>query len=128
MKDDPLYLTRNSHGVYYYRRPIIADDQAFWLGPSGKPKKEWVRSLRTKDRREAIEKMLDAADMYEAERTENLRRHMALASREGAHESARDREEREAAERLLAEQSARREARRELRVERRRRAAMTTAE
>ncbi len=128
MRDDPLYLTKNSHGVYYYRRPIIAADQAFWRGPTGQPKKEWIRSLRTKDRREAIEKMLDAADMYEAERNENLRRHMALASREGAQECARDREEREAAERLLAEQSARREARRELRVERRRRAAMTTAE
>jgi hypothetical protein len=95
MKDDPLYLTKNSHGVYYYRRPIIAADQAFWRGPTGQAKKEWIRSLRTKDRREAIEKMVDAADMYEAERAEHLQRHLVVAGRETVHESEREREERE---------------------------------
>ena len=58
-----MYLTKNAHGVYYYRRPIVAEDQQFWRGPNGKPKKEWNRSLRAKDRRTAIVLMEDAVDM-----------------------------------------------------------------
>ena len=123
-----MYLTKNQHGVYYYRRPIVAEDQVFWRGPSGSPKREWNRSLRTKDRRVAVERLADASDMYDAERAEQLQRHMARAAPEMPQESEREREEREAAELALAEQSARREARRELRVERRKRSQMTTAE
>lgn len=69
-----MYLTKNSHGVYYYRRPIVAEDQAFWVGPSGSPKKEWSRSLRVKDRRAAIDRMHDASILYEQERAEHLGR------------------------------------------------------
>ncbi len=123
-----MYLTKNSHGVYYYRRPILADDQTFWRGPSGKPKKEWIRSLRTKDRRIAIERMADAADLYDAERESWRMQYVAQEASGGPSVTEREVEEREAAEAALAAQEARRAARRELRVERRKRAAMTTSE
>lgn len=41
MEEAPMYLTRNRHGVYYYRRPISLDDQNFWRGANGAAKKEW---------------------------------------------------------------------------------------
>ncbi|ANY21155.1 hypothetical protein A6F68_02661 [Tsuneonella dongtanensis] len=128
MKDEPLYLQKNPHGVYDYRRPIVAEDQTFWRGPNGAPKKEWSRSLRTKDRREAISRLADAADLFDAERDAQLARHRAEAAPERAMESDREREEREAAKAALAAQQARRDARRELRIEKRRRARMSTAE
>jgi integrase len=128
MKDEPLYLHKNPHGVYYYRRPIVAEDQAFWRGPNGAPMKEWSRSLRTKDRREAVSRLADAADLYDAERDEQLRDHIARSSPDSALESERQREEREAAEAALAVQQARREARRALRVEARRRSQLSTSE
>lgn len=128
MKDDPLYLHKNPHGVYHYRRPVVAEDQVFWRGPSGSPKREWSRSLRTKDRREAISCLADAADLYDAEREAQLERHRAQSLSESPQETEREREEREAAEAKIAAQKARHEARRELRVERRKRLQMSTAE
>lgn len=123
-----MYLHKNPHGVYYYRRPIVAEDQAFWRGPSNTPKKEWSRSLRTKDRREAILRLADAADMYEAERAAQYARHAATASTGAAEESDRQREEREAAEAIEAARKARYEARRELRIAQRQRLELSTAE
>lgn len=72
-----MYLKRHPNSVYYYRRPITAEDQAFWLAPNGKPKKEWGMSLRTTDRRTAIERMRDAADRYTAERDRQLAEYTA---------------------------------------------------
>lgn len=119
-----MYLTKNSHGVYYYRRPITAEDQVFWRGSSGSPKREWNKSLRTKDRREAILRMTDAADLYEAERAAQL----AVYIPQHGEETDRQREEREAAEAALAASEARRQARRDYRIERRLRLEMSTAE
>lgn len=121
-----MYLHRNPHGVYYYRRPILAEDQTFWIGPNGTPKKEWSRSLRTKDRREAILALPDAADLYEVERHAQLARYLAGKGPERGVESEREQEEREAVEAALSAQQMRREARRELRVEKRLRARMST--
>ena len=53
MMDQPLCLIRNRRGVYYYRRPIVAEVQRFWLGDNGSGKTEWIRSLCTKHRRDA---------------------------------------------------------------------------
>ena len=128
MKDRPMYLTKNTHGVYYYRRPITTEDQSFWRGPSGSLKKEWNKSLRTKSRPTAIERMVDAADLYETERAEQLARHGTIRATSAPLESESEREEREAAEAHRAAQEARREARRELRKERRLRTKMSTAE
>jgi len=121
-----MYLTKNSHGVYYYRRPITAEDQVFWRGPTGSPKKEWNKSLRTKDRREAILRMTDAADLYEAERAEQLLKNSGAVVRVAPSETNDEREMREAAEKDLADSLARKEARRELRIERYRRLTMST--
>ncbi|MDZ4307177.1 site-specific integrase [Allopontixanthobacter sp.] len=128
MKDDPLYLHKNPHGVYHYRRPVVAEDQVFWLGLSGSPKKEWSRPLRTKDRRGAIACLADAADLYDAEREAQLERYRAQSLPESNLQTEREREEREAGEAKVAAQKARREARKELRVERRHRLQMSTAE
>ena len=120
-----MYLTKNRHGVYYYRRPIIAEDQQFWRGPQGGPKREWNVSLRTKERREAVSRLADAADSYEAERAAQLAAHLRIAA---PSESEREREERLAAEAEAAASAARKEARAEYRIERRRRALASTAE
>jgi integrase len=102
-----MYLSRNRLGIYCYRRPVIAEDQAFWFGPSGKPKKEWGRSLRTTDRRTAIGLLSDAADAYEADRAEQLARAASRATPEAAAMSLREREEREAAAVVAAAKQAR---------------------
>ncbi|NVD44320.1 hypothetical protein [Qipengyuania atrilutea] len=120
-----MYLTKNRHGVYYYRRPIIAEDQKFWRGPQGGPKREWNVSLRTKERREAVLLLADAADSYEAERAAQLAAHLKTVA---PSESEREREERLAAEAEAAASAARKEARAEYRIERRRRALASTAE
>jgi hypothetical protein len=68
-----MNLHKSPHGVWYYRRPIIIEDQLFWRGPTGKPKKEWNLSLRTKDRRIAIDERYPAAHRaYQAERDKQL--------------------------------------------------------
>lgn len=73
MKDDPLYLHKSPHGVFYYRRPIVIEDQAFWRGPTGKPKTEWNLSLRTKDRRTAIDQCYPQAQKaYQVERDRQM--------------------------------------------------------
>lgn len=131
MKDDPLYLHKKHNGVYQYRRPIVKEDQSFWRGQSGAPKKEWSRSLRTKDRREAIALLADAADQYEAERAEHLLRHrqkMPSGAPQEPIASLREQEEREAREALEAARIARHEARRELRTQVRQRMMLSTAE
>lgn len=66
-----MYLFRRE-SVYYYRRPILQEHFGLWLGPTGKPRKEWSRSLRTKDRRTAIDRMPAAAAMYQAELDKRL--------------------------------------------------------
>lgn len=103
-----MYLTKNSHGVYYYRRPISLEDQSFWRGPNGNPKKEWSRSLRTKDRREAIMMLPDASDAYQAERAAQLLRNGVSAAAEVREETETQREEREAREVVEAMRQARR--------------------
>ncbi|WP_460098313.1 hypothetical protein [Qipengyuania sp. 483] len=123
-----MYLTKNSHGVYYYRRPISLEDQSFWRGSSGTPKKEWNKSLGTKDRREAIARLSDASEMYYTEREAQFLRNGTAAAAEGREETEAEREEREAAEAELAASIERKAARRELRVERRRRMSLTTAQ
>ena len=128
MKDEPLYLTKNSHGVYYYRRPISLADQSFWRGPSGAPKKEWNKSMGTKDRREAVARLPDYGDLYEAERERQFLLNDSAAITEGREETEAEREEREAAEAELAASLERKAARRELRIERRRRITMSTAQ
>ncbi len=61
-----MYLKRRG-AVYYYRRPIPKKHIGLWLGPSGKPRKEWGISLRTKDRSTAIDRMEGAARQYRTE-------------------------------------------------------------
>lgn len=68
MKESPMFLHKSAHGVYYYRRPVLEADQGFWRGPTGKIKREWNLSLRTKDRRTAIDRMAGAERDYAAER------------------------------------------------------------
>lgn len=46
------YLTKVG-ATYYYRRPVPPSLQRFFLTRTGKPKTEWMESLRTKDRRAA---------------------------------------------------------------------------
>jgi len=121
-----MYLTKNAHGVYYYRRPIIAEDQIFWMGAKGTPKKEWSCSLRTKDRRTAIDSMWSAAAAYEAEREAQYKRHLTQApSREI---SLREQEEQAAREQEEEERRQRFEARKDVRVGVRRRFRLATAE
>lgn len=91
-----MYLKKHDNGVYYYRRPITGEDQAFWLRPDGTPKKEWGRSLATKDRRLAIDRMSDAADAYAMERAEHFERNGSRAV-SPSQPSQRELEEREAA-------------------------------
>ena len=71
-----MYLHRRGP-AYYYRRPILKEHIGLWLGPTGKPRKEWSISLRTKDRRTAIDRMAKAEARYIAE----LARNMAEASK-----------------------------------------------
>lgn len=122
-----MYLTKNSHGVYYYRRPIVADDQQFWMGAKGTPKKEWSCSLGTKDRRTAIAAMQDAADAYEAERAAQYARYLnqpaALPEL-----SQQEREEKEALEAHEAARRQRFEDRRPVRVKVRQRWLLSTPE
>lgn len=61
-----MYLHRRG-AVYYYRRPIRQEHIGLWLGPSGKPRREWSVSLRTKDRATAIDRMDEAARLYREE-------------------------------------------------------------
>lgn len=124
----PMYLTKNSHGVYYYRRPITAEDQQFWRGPTGGPKREWNKSLRTKDRREAILRLAEASDLYEAERAQQYARHASEQSPAVAEETPREREEREAKEAIEAARQARYVDRAPLRTLWRQRRQMSTAE
>ena len=128
MMEQPMYLTRNRHGVYYYRRSIVAEDQRFWLGDNGGGKKEWSRSLGTKDRREAVAAIADASDEYDAERDAHLLRWQARGSAGAAELSEQEREELQALETLAAISTARRGARKGLRMERRIRLQMSTAE
>ena len=123
-----MYLTKNQHGVYYYRRPIVAEDQVFWRGPSGKPKREWNLSLRAKDRREAILLLPDAADRHEAERAAQYALFSTQSAVESAPETDRQREEREAREAVEAARKERFSARSPLRKLWRQRVRMTTAE
>ncbi len=48
----PTYLTK-IEATYYYRRPVPPPLQRFFLTRNGKPKTEWMESLRVKDRRAA---------------------------------------------------------------------------
>ena len=123
-----MYLTRNRLGIYCYRRPVLAEDQAFWVGPSGKPKKEWGRSLRTTDRRTAIALMSNVADLYEAERADQFERAASRAAPQAVEVSERAREEQAAFAALEAARLERYRGRGELRTDRRRRVAMSTAE
>jgi hypothetical protein len=77
MKDDTLYLRPNRFGVYVYRRPVTKADQVFWRGPHGHVKKEWSRSLDTKDKTEAHDRWAEAHTAYAAERREQLQAWMA---------------------------------------------------
>ena len=61
-------MDRTNHLVVMVPVSVPPEDQAFWMGPNGSPKKEWSKSLRTKDRRTAIELMGVAAASYDAER------------------------------------------------------------
>ena len=84
MEKDPLYLHRRGP-AYYYRRPILKEHIGLWLGPTGKPRREWSMSLRTKDRRTAIDRMAKAEVRYNAELARNMeeaskRAEMRLAS------------------------------------------------
>ncbi|MBX7482973.1 site-specific integrase [Qipengyuania qiaonensis] len=118
MKDDPMHLSQNSHGVWYYRRPVTLEDQRFWFGKSGQPKKEWSRSLRTKDKSTAKSLMHEAARLYEEERAKQFERNAALAGLATEQETRRAREEREAHEAFLAAQEKRQDEpeRREVRL------------
>ena len=71
MEKDPLYLHRRGP-AYYYRRPILKELIGLWLGPTGKPRREWSVSLRTKDRRTAIDRMAKAEARYNAELARNM--------------------------------------------------------
>lgn len=126
MKDDPLYLTKNRFGVYTYRRPILEADQSFWLGPTGRPKKEWNKSLGTKDRREAISRMQDAAEAFDAERA----RQIDAAELAHSELDTRASEEAEALARVEAAREARQSdpRRREARLLWRERLQLTTAQ
>ena len=66
-----MYLLRRGP-AYYYRRPILKGHIGLWLGPTGKPRREWSVSLRTKDRRTAIDRMAKAEGRYNAELARNI--------------------------------------------------------
>ena len=127
MTDDPMYLTKNSHGVYYYRRPIVADDQQFWMGAKGTPKKEWSRSLNTKDRRVAVAALQDAADAYEEERAAQYARYLSQPAAP-QELSQREREEQAARQQAEADRQARFDARAAERIKVRRRWLLSTPE
>lgn len=123
-----MYLTKNDAGTYYYRRPILAEDQSFWVGARGNPKREWSRSLGTKDRRTAIGQMRYAESAYDDERTEQLARHLMAVSQIKAEPTSREREEQAALDLLEAERNARFDARQGARIRVRRRMALATME
>ncbi len=58
-----MYLHRRG-ATYYYRRPIPKNLIGVWLGPTGRPRKEWIVSLQTKDRRIAIARMDQASATF----------------------------------------------------------------
>jgi len=122
-----MYLTKNSHGVYYYRRPIVAEDQQFWMGAKGTPKKEWSRSLNTKDRRTAIAEMRFAEEAYEAERAAQYARYLSQPAAP-QELSQQEREEKEALEAHEAARRQRFEDRRPVRVKVRQRWLLSTPE
>ncbi len=110
-----MYLKKHHNGVYYYRRPISGEDQLFWLRSDGTPKKEWGRSLQTKDRRTAIDGMSDAADLYAVERAEQFHKNGHRPAR-SAPPTRRELEEQEAADKLQEQKVARFAARKEART------------
>lgn len=122
-----MYFTKNPLGMYYYRRPVLAEDQHFWLGPNGTPKKEWSRSLGTKDRRTGIARMNGAAELYEAERAAQYARNAIQAPSEAPQVSQREREEQEAVIAMEVAKAARHEERRPYRILLRQRMQMSTA-
>lgn len=128
MKDNPLFLHRNPHGVYRYRRPIVQADQWFWLGSTGTPRKEWSCTLDTKDRRVAIGRMPDAADQYEAERLAQHTRNGSTPRVEAVQLTSREQEEQNATAATIAASEASYEARSEYRTLARQRFRLSTAE
>ena len=128
MKDEPVFLQKNPHGVYYYRRPVVLPDQVFWLGSTGKPKAVWSCSLLTKDRRTAIGRMPDAADRYEVERHAQQSRNGCIRRVEAVQLTSREREEQNATAATIAASEASYEARSEYRTLARQRFRLSTAE
>lgn len=134
MTDDPMRIPRNPHGVYYFRRPVSKEDQVFWRGPTGKVKKEWSKSLRTKDKPTAHARFALAAVEYEAERERQWLRYQAGdvvdadASGAAAVSSCRETEEKAAKAAVEAARQQRYDARKELRIAVRERMMLSTAE
>ena len=107
-----MFLQKNRHGVWYYRRPILLEDQVFWRGENGQPKKTWSRSLLTKHKPTAISLMPDAAQAYAEERASQYRQHGGANLQTQQRETEREREEREAREAFEAARSEEQERRR----------------
>lgn len=116
--------------TYYFRRPVPKDLIGQFSTATGRPRKEWKFSLRTKDREEAKRLKRSHEEQTDA-LIDEARKALAVSpGSPGARRiaSEREREEQEAQSALIASSEARREARAELRMLWRQRRRMSTAE